>query len=129
MVYVVILLIGLKVISQTKNNTQHMTMLPPHIVPLHAACLKAQLLVHYYFFIYINDIVHNSNKLKFWLYADDTTLLIQGHNINDTLQVVITELKKVHKWILSNKLTLNHNKTHYIISSPLMTRQINIYSC
>ena len=69
--------------------------------------------------------VHSSNKLKFLVYADDITLFIQGHNLNDTLQVMITELNKVQKWILSNKLTLNHNKTHYIISNPLMTRQIN----
>ena len=77
------------------------------------------------FLVYINDIVRSSTKLKFLLYADDTTLFIQGNNLANISQTMNIELDKVHNWIISNELTLNTNKTQYIISSPLMANVSN----
>ena len=65
------------------------------------------------FLIYINDIVCSSNKLKCLLFADDTTIFIQGHNLINISQALKIELNKFSQWIHSNQLTLNKNKTHY----------------
>lgn len=78
------------------------------------------------FLLYINDITLVTDKLKFLLYADDTTIFIQGHNLLDITTTLNTELNKISNWIKSNKLTLNINKTQYMVSSPLMTQSINI---
>ena len=73
----------------------------------------------------INDICNSSNDVKFLLFADDTTIYLQGHDIINLTTTLNTELVKVNNWISSNKLTLNLNKTKYMISSPIMTQQIN----
>ena len=68
------------------------------------------------FIIYINDFPNASKLFQFIMYADDTTLsccvdTIQSNN-ND--RVINTELNKVSNWLVSNKLSLNINKTKYI---------------
>ena len=67
------------------------------------------------FLIYINDIIHSSQYLKFVLFADDSNLYLSNDNLNDLTTMLNQELELVRKWIISNKLTLNLNKTHYII--------------
>ena len=74
------------------------------------------------FLIYINDLPRCSNKLNFILYADDTTIYLQGKNITELHDAVNRELLSVSNWLKSNKLTLNISKTVYMVSCPLMTR-------
>lgn len=69
------------------------------------------------FLIYINDIVRSSNKIKFLLYADDTTVYIQGNHMDEIVDTMNNELAKVSDWIASNNLTLNVSKTCYMVSS------------
>ena len=52
-----------------------------------------------------------SNKIFPILFADDTTVLIEGNN----LDVIITSLNSELDWIKSNKLSLNVTKTHYMV--------------
>ena len=75
------------------------------------------------FLIYINDIVHSSDILKFFLFADDTTIYYStktSHNIQKTLN---SELDKVNTWLNCNKLSLNTGKSCYLKFSllPSMT--------
>ena len=68
------------------------------------------------------------------MYADDTTLyccLEDIDNINKE-QVLNNELKRVHLWLSANKLTLNVNKSKYMLFSkhentqlPKLNLQIN----
>jgi len=67
------------------------------------------------FLIYINDISHTSDLLKFVLFADDTTILCSHHNLNKLIEIVNTELCKVCDWFAVNKLSLNLAKTNYIL--------------
>ena len=76
------------------------------------------------FLIYINDIIRSTNKLKFILFADDTTIFLQGNNLENITHTLNTELRKVSNWIMSNKLTLNTDKTHFMVSSPLLTPSV-----
>lgn len=78
------------------------------------------------FLIYINDIVRVSDKLKFLLFADDTTIFIQGQNINEMTATLYKELITLSNWIKSNKLTINISKTFYMVSCGTNTNMANI---
>ena len=68
------------------------------------------------FLIYINDLVRISNTIKFILFADDTTIFIQGKNVNEMMVTLNNELIKFSNWIRCNQLTINVSKTFYMVS-------------
>ena len=68
------------------------------------------------FIIYINDIV-NSCALASILYADDAALLLEDDNVKRLKRTLNRELKLLDEWLISNKLTLNMSKTHYMLIS------------
>ena len=51
------------------------------------------------------------------MFADDTTFLYTGNNLNTLTNNVNTELIKIYEWLKCNKLSININKTLYIIFS------------
>ena len=59
------------------------------------------------FLIYINDIYLCSNKLGFYLFADDTNLLYADKDLKSLETIVNAELKNVCNWLNANKLTIN----------------------
>ena len=63
------------------------------------------------FIIYMNDIC-NVSHLCTILYADDTSVLANDKNLDKLLEILNDELNKLLK---ANKLSLNVNKTHYIL--------------
>jgi hypothetical protein len=63
-----------------------------------------------YFFLYtlyVNDIQYSSNKLDFFLFADDTNLLYADKNLKSLETIVNKQLEYICDWFLANKLTLN----------------------
>ena len=69
------------------------------------------------FNLYINDITNCSNLVNFNLYADDTVISFSHKNIEFLENRVNSELKHVTSWLQTNKLTLNINKTNYVLFS------------
>ena len=67
------------------------------------------------FLFYINDISNASNFLKCILFADDSNFYASHADINLLLSRMNEEMKNIHTWITSNKLTINLVKTHYVI--------------
>ena len=67
------------------------------------------------FLIYINDIAHVSSICKPLLYADDTNMFIAGKNVNCMVECLNEEMLKLVRWLNINRLSLNIEKTHYII--------------
>ena len=59
------------------------------------------------FLLYINDIYLCSNKLHFFLFANDTNILYADKDLKSLKQMVNVELKNLHDWLTTNKLTLN----------------------
>ena len=58
------------------------------------------------FLLYVNDIHRCSNKLRFYLFADDTNILYADKNLRDLETIVNIELQNVYNWLTANKLTL-----------------------
>ena len=57
------------------------------------------------FLLYINDIHLCSNKLQFFLFADDTNFLYADKDHKSSEQTVNAELNNLHDWLTTNKLT------------------------
>ena len=64
--------------------------------------------------IYINEICNISPTLKFTLFADYTNIFYSGNNIN-MCKSISRELNIVNEWFCVNKLSLNLEKTHFIL--------------
>ena len=67
------------------------------------------------FIIYINDITTSSSILKSILFADDTNLFNSNQNFQQLIESTNFELNKLSEWFKSNKLSLNVDKTKFII--------------
>ena len=77
------------------------------------------------FLIFINDLP-NATEFLTLLFADDTTFLISGVDIEQIFLQANSELEKSSIWFKANKLTLNVKKTKYMIfSDQNLTTNLN----
>ena len=74
------------------------------------------------FLLYANDIQYSSDKFKFYLFADDTNILYADKDIKSLETLVNCELRKVCNWLTANRLTLNIDKSNYVIFRPYQKR-------
>ena len=70
------------------------------------------------FLLYINDIYNSSDKLSFYLFADDTNLLYADTNLRSLEITVNEELRRTGNWLMANKLSLNVKKSNFVIFRP-----------
>ena len=70
------------------------------------------------FLIYINDLPAVSKLFMPILFADDTNLFCTSQNVNSLIEEINRELANVYAWVQSNKLSLNIDKTNYMLFSP-----------
>ena len=68
------------------------------------------------FLLYVNDI-SSATGLSSCLYADDANFFASGDNVEELIDTMNSEITKILDWTKSNKLTINEEKTHYIIFS------------
>ena len=76
------------------------------------------------FLLFINDITHSSDILRFTMFADDTSLIlcIDRDVYHTTLKI---ELSKVMKWFEDNLLLLNYDKTDYLFCGPYFRKNMD----
>ena len=67
------------------------------------------------FIFYVNDLPKVSASLKSILFADDTTVSSSGYIFSDLCITVNDELESVYRWSVSNRLSLNSDKTAALI--------------
>ena len=70
------------------------------------------------FLIYINDLPNISEILNFYLFADDTNIYYESNSLIDLEKTVNKELEKLYLWLYVNRLSLNIDKTNFIIFHP-----------
>ena len=66
------------------------------------------------FLLYVNDLP-NVSKFKTTLFADDTNLHMSHSDLSLLQMEVSQEINKVDDWLGKNKLSLNYNKSSYMI--------------
>ena len=81
---------------------------------LNISVIQGSILGPILFLCYINDF-WRSTTLFSVLFADDTTCLAKGKNLQNLTQYVNGELKKIANWFLSNKMAVNAGKTKFMI--------------
>ena len=67
------------------------------------------------FILNVNDFSRSSDLLFSILFADETSVFIEGHSYAEVIEILNSELLKVSDWLMANKLTINLEKSHYMI--------------
>jgi hypothetical protein len=70
------------------------------------------------FLMYINDLANVSKVTLPILFADDSNLFFKGKNLSSISELINNDLQNVYEWINANKLSLNIDKTKYMIFKP-----------
>jgi len=76
------------------------------------------------FIIYVNDLPCSS-CFQTTLFADDTSLHLSHKDIKMSQLNVQNELDKVDTWMRSNRLSINCNKTAYMILTATRSQNCN----
>ena len=74
------------------------------------------------------------------MFADDTNRTISAKNAEDLEEKLSNELNNVHNWLLANKLTVNVDKSEYMLigsrqrlagidSEPLSSAEVSVFFC
>ena len=67
------------------------------------------------FLLYINDLPNCLSYTSANMFADDTNITTKGLNVEEIQTRLNYDLEHIHQWLLANKLTLNKDKTEYMI--------------
>ena len=70
------------------------------------------------FLIYINDLPNISKVLDFYLFADDTNIYYEAETPEKLESIINKELKQLHTWLIVNRLSLNIEKTNFVVFHP-----------
>ena len=70
------------------------------------------------FLICINDLPSVSNEFMPILFADGTNLFCTGRNIDLLVNEIKDEMSKVSSWVKANQLSLNIDKTYFMLFTP-----------
>ena len=68
------------------------------------------------FILQMNDLTNSSKLLFAILFADDTSVFLEGKEYTHLIEMLNSELKKQTIWLNANKHTVNvKKKTHYMV--------------
>jgi len=79
------------------------------------------------FLIYINDIANAVPNEKVRLFADDTNLFLARNTALPVADAANNTMFKLNNWLLANKLSLNTDKTFYMVFPPDTSNSIKVY--
>lgn len=78
------------------------------------------------FLLFINDLPLHLSHCKSDLYADDTTIFIEGKNLKEIENMLNIDAANIYRWCMENGLTINMNKTKcMLISTSQKLRTLN----
>ena len=76
------------------------------------------------FLVYINDLPQAVQDSNVCMYADDTSLCYQSHDLTRLNEAINSDLRKLDAWLQGNKLSLNVAKTHSMLVSTKQKHNI-----
>ena len=68
-----------------------------------------------FFALYINDINHAVGAEYLRLFADDNALFMSHPDLTTLIANMISKFEDPFKWCISNKLTINAEKTNFVL--------------
>ncbi len=74
------------------------------------------------FLIYVNDI-GNACDGRILSFADDTNLFVSNSNLTELYNEATKQINSLYDWFCSNRLSLNAQKTKYMVIRPKHMRQ------
>ena len=103
--------------SYLTNRTQFVVYdgIPSCTLPINCGVPQGSVLGPLLFIISMNDIGNVSDFLYTILYADDTSVLLNGKDYITLVKLLTLELDKLSVWLKANKLSLNVQKTYYMV--------------
>ena len=96
------------------NRVQHVDIQGNISSPQNISVLQGSILGPILFLWYINDLP-NATELFTFLFADDTSGIITGKNLQELVQKMNIEINKLANWFRANRMAVNISKTKYII--------------
>ena len=91
-------------------------------VPIKIGVPQGSILGPLLYLIYVNDI-GNSCRGNILSFADDTTLYTSNSNLHELYANANVQVNDLYQWFCSNRLSLNSNKTKYILLRPKHMRE------
>ena len=70
------------------------------------------------FLLYINDFNSSAEGIEFHLFADDSNLFYSHKNVHSLEEKLNHELININEWLRANKLSLNVEKSNFVIFHP-----------
>ncbi len=70
------------------------------------------------FILLTNDLAQSIQKSSSILFADDTTIYASGKNVRHLVESIKHDLNILVDWFRANKLSLNLNKTNFVLFRP-----------
>ena len=70
------------------------------------------------FLLYINDFSSSAEGIEFHLFADDSNLFYSHRNLHSLEEKLNHELNNINEWLRANKLSLNVEKSNFVIFHP-----------
>ena len=76
------------------------------------------------FLIFVNDLNNSTKVFDPVLFANDTNLFCSDNNIRALFETVNQEVSQINDWFIANKLSLNAEKTKYMLFHKLTDLKI-----
>ena len=68
--------------------------------------------------MYINDLSTVSEMLTMFMFADDTSVFINGKKLNNLIPLINNELDKINIWFSVHLLSLNVTRSPAVAEGP-----------
>ena len=84
-------------------------------LPVETGVPQGSILGPLLFIIYVNDFPLVCNHMTTYLYADDTSIFIEGSDEREVQNTINMLVPKIEDWFVANQLSLITDKTYYQI--------------